>query len=216
MSSKYHHIAIALAGAYQSAMQVPQLANSGQCNTTHYNIAIKSLFNTDPSSVEDVFGGVKNIKTGLQGLTTLFQGNQSSNNMDVVRYIFGVIGITHKLIKNNDALDKIAQRLERIKSNYPILDTETIYEHQDEISYALGGIYSDIISPLTTKIRVTGRIEYLQNTLIQAKIRASLLGCIRSAILWHQVGGKRLQFLLSRAAIIHAAHDILNQLDNDC
>ncbi|WP_392559541.1 high frequency lysogenization protein HflD [Orbus mooreae] len=211
MSNKYHHIAIALSGICQSAMLVPKLANSGQCSTYLYDISLNSIFDTDPVSTIDVFGGVDNIKEGLTFLTNAFNHNQQEK-IEIMRYVFGAINVTSKLIKNDDALTKISQRLTRIKSLYDYEHDHAIVEnHRDEISYSLAGIYSDIISPLTTKIRVNGKVECLQNTLVQAKVRSALFASVRAAILWYQVGGNRLQLILMRKNIAKAAKEILQQ-----
>lgn len=214
MSNKYYHIAIALGGVCQSAMLVPQLANSGQCSTALYDTSLKSIFNTAPNSTADVFDGAENIKIGLQFLTQLFSNNQPEK-VEIMRYVFGSLGVTHKLIKNNDALGKISHRLDRIQSLYTDINAQTFENQRDELSYSLAGIYSDIISPLTTKIKVTGKIEYLQNTLVQAKVRSALFGSVRAATLWSQVGGSRMQFLFSRKSIINAANEILQQINHD-
>lgn len=211
MSNKYHHIAIALAGVCQSAMLVPQLADSGRCSSIYYERAIKSIFVSSPNTTADVYEGAENIKTGLQTLIQLIASEQK-DQMELVRYVFGAIGVSNKLIKNEDALNKISQRLVRIQGLH-LSDDHTFSDNIDEITYALAGIYSDIISPIASKIRVTGKMEYLQNSLVQAKVRTSLFGAVRSAILWHQMGGNRLQFIFSRKAIVNAAHDILDSLN---
>lgn len=212
MNNKYHHIAIALSGVTQSATLIPQLANTGVCNSTLYQISLKSIFNTSPKTTDDVYDGINNIKTGLETLISLLSSSQKQQ-VELIRYLFGTLSITSKLLKNNQALDKIDQRLQRISGLYSAMNDEIISEHVDDLSYSLAGIYSDIISPLSTKIKVVGKAEYLQNTLVQAKVRASLLGCVRSAILWYQVGGNRLQILFSRKRIDNAAQELLKKIN---
>ena len=212
MNNKYHHIAIALAGVTQSATLIPQLANTGGCNSTLYQISLKSIFNTSPKTTDDVYGGINNIKTGLETLISLLSSSQKQQ-VELIRYLFGTLSITGKLLKNNQALDKIDQRLQRILGLYSAMNDEIIGDHVDDLSYSLAGIYSDIISPLSTKIKVVGKAEYLQNTLVQAKVRASLLGCVRSAILCYQVGGNRLQILFSRKRINNAAQELLKEIN---
>ncbi|OCG77890.1 high frequency lysogenization protein HflD [Gilliamella sp. Occ4-3] len=212
MNNKYHHIAIALAGAAQSAILVPQLANTGVCNATLYEQAIKSLFKTSPKTTDDVYDGIKNIKTGLQTIIQLLLSGQKEQ-VQIIRYLFGTIGITSKLLKNDDALDKIDQRLKRISGLYLDINDETVSTNVEDLSYSLAGIYSDIISPISTRIKVVGKIEFLQNTLVQAKVRTALLGCVRSAILWYQVGGNRFQFLFCRKRICKAAQELLDQIN---
>lgn len=212
MADKYHHITIALAGICQSALLVPQLANTGQCDTHLYNISLKSILNTSPTSTKEVFDGLANIRDGLEFLILLLSNNQQDKEkFEVMDYIFSTLRIAVKLLKKTNELEQISQRLQRIKSLYGHeLDNKHQAQH-DQLSYSLAGIYTDIISPLTTKIRVKGKIEYLQNSLIQAKVRSALFGCVRAAILWYQVGGNRWHFLFARKKIINAANDLLQQ-----
>ncbi|OCG16078.1 hypothetical protein A9G09_03750 [Gilliamella sp. wkB292] len=212
MNNKYHHIAIALAGVAQSAILIPQLANTGVCSNSLYERSIKSVFETSPRTTADVYDGLENIKTGLQTLIQLLSSGQKEQ-IEIIRYLFGTLNITSKLLKNNDALDKIDQRLKRIASLYPDTNIDTINSNIEDLSYSLAGIYSDIISPLATKIKVIGKPEFLQNSLVQAKVRTSLLGCVRSAILWYQVGGGRLQFLFCRKRINNAAQQLLQDIN---
>ncbi len=212
MNSKYHHIAIALAGITQSATLIPQLANTGVCNNTLYQISIKSILNTSPKTTDDVYDGINNIKTGLETLISLLSSNQKQQ-IDLIRYLFGTLSITSKLLKNNVALNKIDQRLKQISGLYFEINDEIIGYHIDDLSISLACIYSDIISPLATKIKVTGKAQYLQNSLVQAKVRTSLLACVRSAILWYQVGGSRFQILFSRKSIVYAAQDLLKEIN---
>ncbi|MFQ1017358.1 high frequency lysogenization protein HflD [Gilliamella sp. BG7] len=212
MNNKYYHIAIALAGTAQSAILVSQLASTGICNLKLYEQTIKSLFKTSPKTTSDVYDGIENIKIGLQTVIQLLSSGQKEQ-VQIIRYLFGTIGITSKLLKNNDELDKIDQRLKRISGLYLDINDETISTNIDDLSYSLAGIYSDIISPISTKIKVVGKIEFLQNTLVQAKVRTALLGCVRSAILWYQVGGNRFQFLFCRKRICKAAQELLDQIN---
>lgn len=46
----------------------------------------------------------------------------------------------------------------------------------------------------------------------QAKVRATLLAGIRAAVLWHQVGGGRLQLMFSRNRLTTQAKQILAHL----
>lgn len=212
MSNKYCHIAIALAGVAQSAILVPQLANTGVCNTFLYEQSVKTIFKTSPKTTADVYDGIDNIKTGLQTLVQLLSSGQKEQ-IEIIRYLFGTLSITSKLLKNNEALDKIDQRLTRISGLYSDMNDEIIATHIDDLSYSLAGIYSDIVSPLSSKIKVVGKAEFLQNSLVQAKVRTSLFGCIRSAILWYQVGGSRLQLLFSRKRICNAAQELLQEIN---
>jgi high frequency lysogenization protein len=66
-----------------------------------------------------------------------------------------------------------------------------------------------VISPLGPRIQVTGSPAVLQSPQVQAKVRATLLAGIRAAVLWHQVGGGRLQLMFSRNRLTTQAKQIL-------
>jgi high frequency lysogenization protein len=56
---------------------------------------------------------------------------------------------------------------------------------------------------------VNGEHGHLSNPLIAARVRAALFAGIRSAFLWHQLGGSRWQLLFSRKKIANEAAGIL-------
>jgi len=56
---------------------------------------------------------------------------------------------------------------------------------------------------------VSGEHGHLANPMIAARVRAVLLAGIRSAVLWHQLGGRRLQLLFSRGKVARTAAEIL-------
>ncbi|MCO6523501.1 MAG: high frequency lysogenization protein HflD [Candidatus Schmidhempelia sp.] len=206
---KYHDIVIALAGACQSAALVPELSHNGIIEQKYYITAIKSIFNTNPVSTTEVFGEVTNIKHGLQVLIKILNAQKEKDVIDVTRYLFAILNITNHLRRNDVALNELSQRLSRLSILYTLSNDDDLAHSIDTISYSLAGIYTDIISPLTTKIKVMGKMEYLQNTLIQAKIRTILFACVRASILWFQMGGTRWQFILSRKKLLQTAQELL-------
>lgn len=205
----YSDKVIALAGICQSASLVPQLAHTGTGDSDLYYISIKSLFNISPVSALDVFGEMQEIKIGLAVLEKILSTGQSKDHINLMHYIFGSVALANKLRKNPNALKELSKRLARIQTTHGSLDPSTFPEQSDTLSYTLGGIYSDIISPLTTKIRVTGKMECLQNTLTQAKIRTALFACVRAGMLWYQLQGSRWQFLFSRQKLIKTTRELL-------
>lgn len=211
MSNSMEDIAIALAGICQNAHLVTELSQKGECSIPAYNIAIKSIFNRNAHSTLDVYGSVFDVKQGLDLLIQILSPNQKKH-MDTMRYCFDSMVIANKLNKNKEVLNKIGERLTRIQTFYSDLTDDIIAENSSEISYSLAGIYSDLISPVSKKIRVTGHINILQNTLVQAKIRTCLFAAIRSSILWQQVGGSRAQLFFNRKKVLSAALTVQNRL----
>ena len=74
----------------------------------------------------------------------------------------------------------------------------------------LASIYTDVVSPVSRKIQVSGDPELLKQPDTQHRVRATLLAGIRAAVLWRQLGGKRRHILFSRQQILDSAQQTLN------
>ncbi|MFY8122699.1 MAG: DUF489 family protein, partial [Silanimonas sp.] len=77
----------------------------------------------------------------------------------------------------------------------------------------LGDLYAEQVSPIGQRVLVQGNPVYLGQPPIVAEVRALLLCGLRAAVLWRQMGGSRLDFLLRRRAMTEAAHQLLSPLD---
>jgi high frequency lysogenization protein len=76
----------------------------------------------------------------------------------------------------------------------------------------MADLYRQSISNISPRIIVKGKPLFLQNPDTQNRIRALLLAGIRSAVLWRQLGGTRLQLLFSRKSIVSDAEELLELL----
>ncbi|MCV9877257.1 high frequency lysogenization protein HflD [Brenneria izbisi] len=206
MAKNYHDITLALAGICQSAHLVHQLANTGHCDNDILHTSLNSILVVNPASTLAVYGDAEsNLKTGLETLLGIL--NTSSDKgagAELSRYAFSLIALERKLKAKPASLNELGNRigqLERQLEHFELLS--------DTIISALAGIYVDVISTLGPRIQVTGAPEVLKNTQVQAKVRAALLAGIRSAVLWQQIGGGRLQLMFSRSHLIKEAKQIL-------
>ncbi|OTA19688.1 lysogenization protein HflD [Xenorhabdus beddingii] len=207
MAKNYYDITLALAGICQSGRLVQELAHKGQCDNDAFEIMLNSILNMDPASTLDVFGNdACNLRIGLDAMLGMFNGSHSGVSADLTRYMLGLIALERHLKKNQSAANELANRINQLERQ------QAYFEPMSEgMLNALAGIYIDVISPLGPRIQVTGSPDVLRNTLIQAKVRAVLLAGIRSAVLWQQVGGSRLQIMFSRQRLIRQAKDILSR-----
>ena len=195
--------AAALSGIFQASGLVERLAKSGQINEEQLKPLIQSLFITSPNKVSDVYGGYENLLRGRQILKDVLQRQSDAIQADTVRYALTLMHLERKLSRNSKMLQEIAQRLERCQEQ--VIHFSTMHEN---VISSLAGIYIDTISTFKTRVQVSGDFRYLQITSNADKIRTILFAGIRSAILWHQIGGSRWQLLLSRKKLL----DGLNHL----
>lgn len=101
--------------------------------------------------------------------------------------------LERKLSSAKGALDTLGNRINGLQRQLEHFDLQS-----ETLMSAMAAIYVDVISPLGPRIQVTGSPAVLQSPQVQAKVRATLLAGIRAAVLWHRVGGGRLQLMFSR------------------
>lgn len=214
MSRSLHDQTLALAGVFQAANLVQQIANNGSCNESSMESCLRSLFATDPANTLDVYGGeLTDVREGLITLSTVLSQQSKQQDIEVLRYVLNLIQLESKLNGHNDMLEVIGSRIEQARHTASHFG----YTHTNLISN-LASIYTDTISTFRQRIKVSGSPSLLQREENAAKVRALLLAGIRSAVLWRQTGGRRWQLVLSRRKVIQHARELAEQanrsLDN--
>ncbi|ATM85527.1 high frequency lysogenization protein HflD [Yersinia massiliensis] len=205
MAKNYYDITLALAGICQSARLVQQLAHEGQCDNDALNTVMGGLLQTNPSSTLAVYGGnEQSLKMGLETLQSVLNANRQGPAAELTRYTLSLMVLERKLNANKSAMNTLGDRINQLDRQLAHFDLES-----ETMMSSLASIYTDVISPLGPRIQVIGSPAILQSTLVQAKIRATLLAGIRSAVLWQQVGGSRLQLMFSRNRLFKQAQSIL-------
>lgn len=235
MANQYYDQAIALAGVFQAASLVDQIARKGLIPHNNFETSMNSIFVTSPPETADVFGGSRDLPYNLSlGLRTLIDvaDKKGQQDKEVTRYALSLLHLESRLRKNPNMLQNISQGLERIRnqaryfeesqrveqgehSDYEVLADDRFapgdsrYCHANVLS-SLASLYQETLSTYSFRIQVTGEPRYLQNQDNANKIRALLLSGIRSAILWEQVGGRRWHLLVFRSRLAKAAKNMLN------
>lgn len=206
MAKNYYDITLALAGICQSAHLVQQLAHQGQADSDALRVSLNSVVDLNPGSTLTIFGGEEaNLKLGLETLLgVLNASNRQGLNGELTRYTLSLMVLERKLHASKGAMEKLGNSIQGLQRQLEHFDVES-----DPLLNAMAGIYVDVISPLGPRIQVTGSPSVLQNSQIQSKVRATLLAGIRAAVLWHQVGGGRLQLMFSRGRLSAQAKQIL-------
>lgn len=200
---------LALAGVAQTASLVYELATHGNYDPVAFAASINSVYKVDSASTEAVYENVGNLQLGLIKLVNLLTYEQRKTNKDIMRYFIGILTLERKLNKDKSRLALLQQRLQTILKQVDYFSPlhETVLEN-------LGSLYTDTIGQFKPRIIVTGKNEYLQASDIVYKIRALLLAGIRSAVLWHQLGGKRWQLIFYRSQFVKTSNFLLHKFSN--
>jgi high frequency lysogenization protein len=205
VAKNYYDITLALAGICQSARLVQQLAHGGQCDREGMTVSLKSILETNPASTLAVFGGQEsNLKIGLETLMGVLNANRQGPGAELTRYTLSLMVLERKLNAQKSAMNTLGERIDQLDRQLAHYDLES-----ETLLSSLASIYVDVVSPLGPRIQVTGSPTILQSPQVQARVRAVLLAGIRSAVLWHQVGGGRLQLMFFRNRLFQQAKNIL-------
>lgn len=196
---------IALAGVFQSAALVHQIATQGIIAETDLETSIRSTLELDPANTLAVFGQLTNIRLGLQTLLQQMGNTARIREAQIARYTISLLHLERRLSKQPEMLKDMRDRLERAQQQSVIFGLT-----HENVMANLAGTYSDTISLLRPRIIVVGNETYLSNAKQTARIRAILLAGIRAAVLWTQVGGSRWQILWHRKVFVQEAE---RQLD---
>lgn len=197
---------LALAGVFQAASLVQQVARKGMADSQALEASIGSIFKREAESVESVYGSARALTLGLQSLQAQLARRTATRNLELTKYVLGTLYLGRQLAKRAQMLERIGAGIEkaRVQAQYfsPIHPT---------IITSLAEIYSDTISTLTPRILVNGERHYLASPESANKIRSLLLAAIRSAVLWRQCGGNRLTLLFARGAIAREVESLLGK-----
>lgn len=207
MSKNWQDITLALAGVFQATALVDQVARTGQVPADAYQCSIESILDLNPENTLAVYGGkIENLRTGLEVMRELLRpGSQSQR--ETLRYGLGVLHLQKKLAARRDMLNVIGSRIEQAAQQ-----AQHFSSTHDNVIANLGTLYTETLSTFRFRIQVNGDYNYLQQQRIANQIRALLLAAVRSAILWRQVGGNRLQLLLNRKNIAQQVDDLLRRI----
>ena len=200
MKHSKRELALALAGVFQAASLVKQIANSGMANSAVIESSLETLFKFDAASVDDVYGGIRE-------LNRQFSSTKAERDVEITRYVISILTLEKKLSANTDMLEQIARTLENIRSG---LDYFSLM-HENTV-LKIGQLYKDTVSNLHPRIIVSGEQTHLGNENNASRIRALLLAGLRSAILWRQCGGSRLSVLFNRKRYENESKLLLREL----
>jgi high frequency lysogenization protein len=200
---------LALAGVYQAAELVRQIAQNGCVDQAPFEASISSILRIDAASTVDVYGELNGVKMGLQTLASHLNSHSTHRKRDVelMQYVLGIIFLERKLNRHKEMLDKLAKGIEEIT----LLVENHAISHLQVVA-RLAYLYTQTLSTFHYRIHVSGEERYLSNPNNAEKIRALLLAGIRSAVLWRQKGGNRWQFFFSRHKLLQVAQHILKRI----
>ena len=182
----YH--SLSLAGVVLAADLVHAAAHGldqDEAATRSVKLAITSQH---AEQLRDVFPQIGDFRTGVKATVSALQGQP--DNPEALRYALQLIELASLLKRSPDVIDRLGKELDQLP--------------QDPTDQEFARAYQASISTLGKRIQVTGNPTLLQQQDTADNIRALLLGGVRFAWLWQQLGGRRWHLVLKRKQLLRA------------
>lgn len=205
MAQSLDDATLALAGVFQATWLVREIAHRGTVEPALFEVCIRSIFELDPPDTEAVYGGRAGLRPGLQLVAAQLGGPGDKRDFEITKYVVAVLHIERKLVRNTSMMRQLRDGIDRIRTQVGYFSSHT----HDTVVAGIADLYINTISTLTPRIIVSGNHGHLNNPDNANKVRALLLAAIRSAVLWRQNGGSRLQLLFRRRQIAQAADRLI-------
>ena len=191
--SRIDNQTLALAGMFQSAALIDQLATSGEFCAIAFDSSFDSLFTFDAPTALDVYGDLSRLSLGFNTLKTYLGGESASSGKNIAYYILSMLKLATVIQSRQKVSDALLQSLRDIESRAREFDMS-----RASMIGKIDGLYQDNISNLNPRIIVRGEQSYLTNPENAGKIRTLLLVGIRAAVLWQQLGGSKWKLFFLR------------------
>ncbi|MEE9352555.1 MAG: high frequency lysogenization protein HflD [Thiotrichaceae bacterium] len=203
---------IALAALFQCTEGVRQLAHDGKIDHDLLDTCLHSISNENTDTIQDVYGDITQLKTGLKVLVFELGSGQmmpdgKQKNLEITRYAISLLHLEKKLSTHPELFQTLLEGIEDVQRQRKHFDAT-----DETIINRLADIYSETISQLGPRIMVKGDQSHLGRKETASKIRALLLAGIRAALLWRQAGGSRWKLLLERGKMQRQAQDFLAEM----
>lgn len=206
-ADKLYKSTLALAGIAQAATLVTDLAQTGKLDDAAFQTSIYSIFQTNPPDIAAVYGNMQGLKLGLEKLIQLLAGTPAPM---ASRYILALMHLQKKIVRSDKLMNTLGQRIDQAKKQ-----VDYFYLTHPTVITNLADIYLSSISTLKYRIVIWGNQRILSTSENVEKIRALLLAGVRSAVLWRQMGGSRLQIIFHRTKIKNMAQKILREIETN-
>jgi len=196
---------LALAGVLQATELVRQAAWHGTWSGYAATASMDSLFRLEAATVDAVYGDRKRMRLGLETLIAVLQGDQANN--DALRYAIALLQIERRFKASESLQSKVGDGLHRIEQAAQELPEESIEDYKAE---RVASLYTETISQLSPRIVVNGKPQFLKIERVVNWVRSLLLSGLRSAVLWDQLGGGRMELMFGRRKLLEQAHELLH------
>ena len=202
--NEHENQTLALAGMFQAAALVDELALHGNCTTTAFDCSVDSLFTINAATTREALGDISCLSRGFEALGDYLGGEKRTPGRNIAYYLLTMLKLSTQVLRNDELAAELLNGLQRIE----VRSSEFEMSRASVIN-KIDGLQQDCISALNPRILVRGDQNYLRNDDTAARVRALLLAGIRCGVLWQQLGGSKWQLFWRRKKYVANARKFL-------
>ncbi len=180
--------ALSLAGVVLAADLVHAAAHGEHTDEAAVTAVKAAITSQHAEQLREVFPQIGDFRSGVKSTVAALQGNPE--NPEALRYALQLIELASLLKQSPEVIDRLGKELDLLP--------------RDPTDAEFAAAYQASISTLGKRIQVTGNPALLQQDETANNIRALLLGGVRFAWLWQQLGGRRWHLVLKRKKLLRA------------
>lgn len=211
--NRWEYQNISLAVVTQCAHLINELAQRGSANEEHILACVNPLMVVSSQSITEVYPQISAFNSGLKILQSTLAVERNRNTPEIIRYTLGMLVLRNKLMGNSAMQTYLGEQLNLYRPIQIEQGSTEIGQQQARLLYSnLANLYQETISTLPYRIQVQGKMAFLQDDQVANRVRSLLLAGIRSAVLWHQLGGRRWQLLIYRKRLRYSVSEIRRKL----
>ena len=195
---------LALAGIFQAAALIEQLATRGELNQAAFDCSFDSIFAFEAPTAMDVFGNLSGLTRGLKVLTLYLSNENQDPGKNIAYYVLSMLKLASRLKSDQQLATVVQSKLQKVESQSRDFELS-----RHSIVNQIDGVYQSTISTIKPRVMVQGEQVYLRNPDTAGKIRTLLLAGIRAAVLWQQLGGSKWKLVFSRKKYAITANQLL-------
>jgi high frequency lysogenization protein len=188
---------LALSGVFQSCHFVKQLSQHGLVSEKELKISLKSLLHKDPNDTLAMFRSPGSLAIGIESMQDFLNSSLDLKASETLRYVIGTMHLAKKLRNNKVMSLMVRQRLDKC-----ITQAEYFSATHSNVIANIAQIYQDSFGTLSYRIIVHGCVDHLEQANIIERVRCLLFSAIRSAMLFHQLGGRRHHLIFNKRYIL--------------
>lgn len=212
---------LALAGVYQASVLTQDLARRGRCDDEVLTSSIESLFTFDAPTTIEVYGNVNALSCGLRTVVNRMATQAEITDFELSRYVMSLTQLAGRLQRDGATAQKLYDGIRSLSRAAQISAPENSSASEDnatndsmhsmhsmhnmDLCEGLADVYTTTISKMSPQVIVHGEHGHLSDSQIVAKVRTALLAGVRSAWLWHQLGGRKWHLILQKNRYIASA-----------